>query len=153
MSNQDLELALTLADAADQITLTRFRARDLRVARKPDRTPVTDADLALGELRVRDSARPNDLERFSDYSETVRTEIQRALLKNPQSATGNYRAVLDLWIDPSRAIRKASLLNPTGDNARDVAITSTLQGLMISRPPPSDAPQPIRAVVAVSTSK
>lgn len=62
MSNQDLELALTLADAADQITLTRFRARDLRVARKPDRTPVTDADLAV-EDRIRElvgQARPDD---------------------------------------------------------------------------------------------
>jgi histidinol-phosphatase len=43
----DLELALQLADAADAITTTRFRARDLVVERKPDRTPVTDADLAV----------------------------------------------------------------------------------------------------------
>ncbi len=42
----DLELALLLADAADAVTLPRFRAADLRVDRKPDRTPVTDADLA-----------------------------------------------------------------------------------------------------------
>ena len=42
----DLALALRLADTADAITLTRFRAADLRVARKPDRTPVTDADTA-----------------------------------------------------------------------------------------------------------
>lgn len=147
LGNTDLEVRHARTDA---ITLVAPAALEADI---PPLNPLSDADLALGELRVRDSARPNDLERFSDYSETVRTEIQRALLKNPQSATGNYRAVLDLWIDPSRAIRKASLLNPTGDNARDVAITSTLQGLMISRPPPSDAPQPIRAVVAVSTSK
>ena len=42
----DLELALRLADTADAITLDRFRAADLRVTRKPDRTPVTDADTA-----------------------------------------------------------------------------------------------------------
>jgi histidinol-phosphatase len=40
----DLELALQLADLADSLTLPRFGAADLRVDRKPDLTPVTDAD-------------------------------------------------------------------------------------------------------------
>lgn len=44
---KDLELALGLADTADAITTARFGARDLRVRRKPDRSPVTDADLAV----------------------------------------------------------------------------------------------------------
>jgi len=43
----DLELALRLADAADAITTSRFRSLDLVVERKPDRTPVTDADVAV----------------------------------------------------------------------------------------------------------
>ncbi len=42
----DLTLALRLADLTDSITLPRFRAADLQVTRKPDRTPVTDADTA-----------------------------------------------------------------------------------------------------------
>ena len=40
----DLALALRLADAADALSLGRFRARDLLVETKPDRTPVTEAD-------------------------------------------------------------------------------------------------------------
>lgn len=40
----DLELAHELADAADAITLARFRAHDLRVEQKPDLTPVSEAD-------------------------------------------------------------------------------------------------------------
>lgn len=51
-SDDDLALALALADAADAVTLPRFRAVDLRVERKPDRTPVTDADTAC-EDRLR----------------------------------------------------------------------------------------------------
>jgi histidinol-phosphatase len=43
----DLELALSLADVADAISLPRFRAADLRVETKPDSTPVTDADRAV----------------------------------------------------------------------------------------------------------
>jgi histidinol-phosphatase len=43
----DLSVALRLADAADAITTARYRAADLVVDRKPDRSPVTDADTAV----------------------------------------------------------------------------------------------------------
>jgi histidinol-phosphatase len=49
----DLRFAHELADAADAITLARFRSLDLRVERKPDLTPVSDADRAA-EYAVRD---------------------------------------------------------------------------------------------------
>jgi histidinol-phosphatase len=45
----DLRLAHELADAADAITLGRFRALDLRVETKPDLTPVSEADRAAEE--------------------------------------------------------------------------------------------------------
>jgi histidinol-phosphatase len=45
----DLEFAHSLADAADAITLGRFRALDLRVETKPDLTPVSEADRAAEE--------------------------------------------------------------------------------------------------------
>ena len=40
----ELALALELADLADAITLPRFRAADLLVEHKADRTEVTEAD-------------------------------------------------------------------------------------------------------------
>ena len=43
-SLNDLELALALADLADEVTLGRFQAADLAVSRKADSTFVTDAD-------------------------------------------------------------------------------------------------------------
>jgi histidinol-phosphatase len=43
----DLAFALRLADAADALTIPRFRAADLRIETKPDLTPVTDADRAV----------------------------------------------------------------------------------------------------------
>ena len=58
----DLDFALELADAADAISLPRFGALDLRVNRKPDLTPVTDADQAV-EARLRElisERRPDD---------------------------------------------------------------------------------------------
>jgi histidinol-phosphatase len=42
----DLRFAHELADAADAITLGRFRALDLQVETKPDLTPVSEADRA-----------------------------------------------------------------------------------------------------------
>lgn len=52
MTNADLNFALTLANAADAITLNRFESADLQIDSKPDMTPVSDADLACEtELR------------------------------------------------------------------------------------------------------
>ncbi len=45
----DLRFAHALADAADEVTLRRFRALDLHVDTKPDLTPVSDADRAAEE--------------------------------------------------------------------------------------------------------
>jgi histidinol-phosphatase len=48
-NNADLRFAHELADAADAITLRRFRAPDLRIETKPDLTPVSEADRAAEE--------------------------------------------------------------------------------------------------------
>jgi histidinol-phosphatase len=45
----DVLFAQRLADAADEITLGRFRASDLKVETKPDLTPVSEADRAAEE--------------------------------------------------------------------------------------------------------
>ena len=45
----DLRFAHELADAADAVTMRRFRALDLRVESKPDLTPVSEADRAAEE--------------------------------------------------------------------------------------------------------
>jgi histidinol-phosphatase len=60
--DDDLALALALCDAADALTMRRFRAEDLRVDTKPDQTPVSEADHAV-ETMVRDRL---DTERSGD---------------------------------------------------------------------------------------
>ncbi|HEV2720028.1 MAG TPA: inositol monophosphatase family protein [Thermoanaerobaculia bacterium] len=49
--NPDLQLALTLADRADEITMRYFRA-DFAVRTKADRTPVTEVDEAVEQMIV-----------------------------------------------------------------------------------------------------
>ena len=43
----ELAFALTLADRADAISLSRYQALDLEITTKPDNTPVTDADKSV----------------------------------------------------------------------------------------------------------
>ncbi len=45
--SEELAFALTLADRADAISLSRYHALDLVITTKPDNTPVTDADKAV----------------------------------------------------------------------------------------------------------
>jgi len=54
----DLELAIRLADIADQISLKRYQALDLVIETKPDSSPVTDADKAV------ESAIRNEIAKF-----------------------------------------------------------------------------------------
>ncbi|MGH3386258.1 MAG: histidinol-phosphatase [Nocardioidaceae bacterium] len=58
----DLRLAHVLADDADSLTMSRFKALDLHVKAKPDLTPVSDADRSVEEAirRTLGRARPRD---------------------------------------------------------------------------------------------
>lgn len=93
----DLALALRLADTADPITLGRFRAADLRVERKPDRTPVTDADLATEDaLRaVLGTERPDD----GVLGEERGGELGRgrAWVLDPIDGTKNFSRGVPVW--------------------------------------------------------
>ncbi len=67
--DDDLRLAHVLADTADSITMSRFRALDLVVETKPDLTPVSDADKrveeairsTLGRARSRDAVHGEEM--------------------------------------------------------------------------------------------
>ncbi|MEV0277414.1 histidinol-phosphatase [Streptomyces sp. NPDC050610] len=98
MSRQDdLELALRLGDIADSITGRRFRARDLRVHEKPDRTPVTDADTAV-ETAVREalsSARPDDA--FAGEETGGSVTAGRTWMVDPIDGTKNFLRGVPVW--------------------------------------------------------
>jgi histidinol-phosphatase len=93
----DLELALRLADAADAIAVQRFRARDLVVETKPDRTPVTEADRAVeSELRTILA-----LERRRDAilgeEEGASGKGRRRWIIDPIDGTRNYSRGIPVW--------------------------------------------------------
>jgi histidinol-phosphatase len=95
--NPDLALALRLADAADAITLGRFRAQDLAVTAKPDLTPVSDADLAVEEA-LRDlllQERPDDAVLGEEHGATG--SGPRRWVVDPIDGTKNFVRGAPVW--------------------------------------------------------
>lgn len=98
----DLELALRLADAADAISGARFRANDLHISTKPDRSHVTDADQSV-ERAIREliaAERPDDAilgEEYGGDDSTDLTSAERLWIIDPIDGTHSYERGLPMW--------------------------------------------------------
>ncbi|HYC93998.1 MAG TPA: inositol monophosphatase family protein [Thermoanaerobaculia bacterium] len=88
--NPDLELALSLADAADAITLRHFQSATLAVRTKVDMTPVSEADEAVERVlrELLAARRPGDAIVGEEYG-TSGASPRRWIL-DPIDATKNY---------------------------------------------------------------
>ena len=95
--NDDLGVALLLADAADTISLARFRCLDLQVSTKPDLTPVSDADLAV-EDQLREllgGLRPDDAVHGEERADSGQSP--RRWIIDPIDGTKNYVRGVPVW--------------------------------------------------------
>ena len=74
----DLALALRLADAADAVSMQRFDAADLRIDTKPDRTHVTEADLATERAirRILNAEVPDDAALVAEFGTVSDYEVR-----------------------------------------------------------------------------
>jgi histidinol-phosphatase len=107
--DEDLRMALSIADQVDAFTLSRFGAVDLRVDTKPDLTPVTDAD-ADAERLIR--------------SQLARTRPRDAVVGEEMAPTGHGRRQ---WVlDP---------IDGTKNFVRGVPVWATLIALVDDRVP------------------
>jgi histidinol-phosphatase len=113
--DDDLALALRLADAADAVTLPRFRAADLVVTTKPDRSPVTDADTAAEEvLRALIAVeRPGDAVLAEEGGGAV--GAGRGWVLDPIDGTKNFSRGMPAW---------ATLIALTVDGTATVGVVS-----------------------------
>jgi histidinol-phosphatase len=97
-TQDDLAVALALADHADAMTLARFGALDLRVDTKPDLTPVTDADRAV-ETKLREilgGARPGDNIIGEEFGGPT-TSAGRQWTIDPIDGTKNFVRGVPVW--------------------------------------------------------
>jgi histidinol-phosphatase len=116
MSQDDLTLALLLADRADALTRDRFGALDLRVDTKPDLTPVTDADRAV-EADIRETLgreRPDDSVVGEEFGGTT-TFTGRQWIVDPIDGTKNFVRGVPVW---------ASLISLLQDGVPVVGVVS-----------------------------
>ncbi|BDV30928.1 inositol monophosphatase family protein [Microbacterium terricola] len=93
----DLELALRLADAADEVSMTRFDAADLDVQLKADATHVTEADLAT-ERAIRailETERPDDGVFGEEFG--AQGSTHRQWIIDPIDGTANYLKGIPMW--------------------------------------------------------
>jgi len=92
----DLDLALRLADAADAISLPRYRT-ELVIETKPDLTPVTEADRAVeAEIRrLPASERPDDAI-LGEEGGAAGSGTRRWIV-DPIDGTRNYSRGIPVW--------------------------------------------------------
>jgi histidinol-phosphatase len=86
-----------IADQVDALTMSRFKAQDLRVETKPDLTPVSDADRAAEELiRAQLSrARPRDAVHGEEMADTGHGP--RRWVVDPIDGTKNFVRGVPVW--------------------------------------------------------
>lgn len=111
----DLELALHLADRADETTAARFRAHNLDVRSKPDRTPVTDADIAVEDVvrSVLAERCPSDVVAGEERGGEI--GAGRAWVIDPIDGTKNFLRGVPAW---------ASLISLVSDGHPVVGVIS-----------------------------
>jgi len=113
---EDLNVALELADVADRITMSRFRAADLVVETKPDLTPVSEADTAV-ERAIREmlaEVRPDDGVLGEEYGAPAEGGARRWIV-DPIDGTKGYVRAIPVW---------ATLLALHEDGEASVAVVS-----------------------------
>ena len=107
----DLELALHLADLADEISLKRYQALDLIIETKPDLSPVTDADKAV-ETAIRgeiSKLRTDDLVVGEEFGSPDSLAGKYYWVIDPIDGTKNYLRGVPTWAT------LIGLIDPTGE--------------------------------------
>ena len=95
--DDDLSLALALAAEADLISLDRYRAADLDVSLKADRSHVTDADTRVERaLRTRlEASRPQDAILGEEFGGD--RAAGRQWIVDPIDGTANFLRGVPIW--------------------------------------------------------
>jgi histidinol-phosphatase len=95
--SSDLELAFHLADAADAISLPRFRSETLVVETKPDLTPVTEADRGVESELRRLLAEERPADAVLGEEEGTAGSGDRRWILDPIDGTRNYSRGIPVW--------------------------------------------------------
>lgn len=111
----DLAVALVLASEADLVAIDRYRAQDLDVQLKPDRSQVTDADTRVERI-IREhlaEARPDDSILGEEFG--TQGSSNRQWILDPIDGTSNFVRGVPIW---------GALISLVIDGAPEVGVVS-----------------------------
>ena len=94
---EDLQLALIMADQVDALTTKRFLAPDLKVSDKPDLTPVTDADQAAEKLIRKHLSHSRSRDAVVGEEEGSTGLASRKWVIDPIDGTSNFLRGVPVW--------------------------------------------------------
>jgi secretin/TonB-like protein len=84
---------------------------------------------------------------FHHFLGGVQSGIMAALCRRPETRPGDFKVALEFSIGSSGQLEHPSLLNSTGDERRDAAISEALTSLVLAEAPPQGMPQPVTMVL------
>lgn len=95
--DDDLRLALILADQVDAVTMSRFKALDLHVETKPDNTPVSDADRKAEEIIRAQLSRARSRDAIVGEEFGTTGHSSRRWIIDPIDGTKNFVRGVPVW--------------------------------------------------------
>ena len=93
----DLELAISMADTADAITMAHFQSLDLVIDTKPDLTPVTEADLQVEQTLRASLSEQRALDSMLGEEFGVTGASNRQWIIDPIDGTKNFVRGVPVW--------------------------------------------------------
>lgn len=98
-TSDDLDLALRLADIADDITLTYFERRNFTSSRKVDFTEVTQADQETENVLAAEVGRERPQHGFygEEFGEAGRSDSNLTWIIDPIDGTSNFTRCVPVW--------------------------------------------------------
>ncbi|MFD4837391.1 TonB C-terminal domain-containing protein [Achromobacter sp. NPDC058515] len=84
---------------------------------------------------------------FSGYIGRVQKALLRTLCGNAAARPGGYRLALQLRLDGGGQVARMRLLDTTGSDRVDAAVTRAIQGMDVGAPPPAGMPQPVSVLL------
>ncbi len=87
---------------------------------------------------------------YLPYYGVLQAGIMKALCASAETRLGAYHIALQYWINPAGRIARFKLLGSSGNDERDKAVMTAMQGLVL--PPPLDMPQPVTMAIEPTRS-
>jgi hypothetical protein len=83
---------------------------------------------------------------YNSYFRLIQRKLEQALCRVPDLRPGNYRTVLEFWINPAGQVVNPHVLGSTASAALDRRMSDTLANVVLAQPP-EELQQPVMIVI------